>query len=81
MGKGDGLPLPFLEKRTLILFSHSRLYDQYGIDNQVVRGGQRMEDDRIIQDGKDVTVVVSRNVFSGREWEYNDWVPQLAVAT
>jgi len=39
-----------------------------------------MENDRIIQDGKDVTVVVSRNVYPGHEREYDDWVRKLADA-
>ena len=39
-----------------------------------------MEEDRIIQDGKDITVVVSRNVFPGHEREYDEWVRKLAAA-
>jgi antibiotic biosynthesis monooxygenase (ABM) superfamily enzyme len=36
--------------------------------------------DRIVQDGKDVTVVVSRNVFPGHEREYDEWVRKLLEA-
>jgi uncharacterized protein len=39
-----------------------------------------MEKDVIISTGKDVTIVVSRTVFSGREQEYKDWVRQLVAA-
>jgi hypothetical protein len=33
-----------------------------------------MERDVIIPTGKDVTIVVSRTVFPGREKEYEEWV-------
>jgi len=39
-----------------------------------------MENDRIVHNGKDVTVVVSRNVFPGHEREYDDWVRRLVAA-
>ena len=39
-----------------------------------------MENDRIIQDGKDITVVVSRNVYPGHEREYDEWVRKLVAA-
>jgi len=42
-----------------------------------------MEEDRIVPGGKgrkDVTVVVSRNVFPGHEREYDDWVRRLVEA-
>lgn len=38
-----------------------------------------MENDRIIQDGKDITVVVSRNVYPGHEQEYDEWVRKLVA--
>jgi antibiotic biosynthesis monooxygenase (ABM) superfamily enzyme len=39
-----------------------------------------MTEDRIIQDGKDITVVVSRNVYPGHEREYDEWVRKLVAA-
>ena len=39
-----------------------------------------MENDRIVQSGKDVTVVVSRNVFPGHERDYDDWVRKMVAA-
>ena len=39
-----------------------------------------MENDRIVPSGKDVTVVVSRNVFPGHERDYDDWVRKLVAA-
>jgi antibiotic biosynthesis monooxygenase (ABM) superfamily enzyme len=39
-----------------------------------------MENDRIIPSGKDVTVVVSRNVFPGHERDYDDWVRHMVAA-
>ena len=39
-----------------------------------------MENDRIVPSGKEMTVVVSRNVFPGHERDYDDWVRQLAAA-
>jgi antibiotic biosynthesis monooxygenase (ABM) superfamily enzyme len=36
--------------------------------------------DTIVSKGKDVTVVVSRNVFPGHEKEYDDWVRRLVAA-
>jgi antibiotic biosynthesis monooxygenase (ABM) superfamily enzyme len=39
-----------------------------------------MENDRIITSGKDVTVVVSRNVFPGHEQDYDDWVRKMVAA-
>lgn len=36
--------------------------------------------DRIVQDGKGVTVVVSRNVFPRHEREYDEWVRKLLEA-
>jgi antibiotic biosynthesis monooxygenase (ABM) superfamily enzyme len=39
-----------------------------------------METDRIIPGGKDVTVVVSRNVFPGHERDYDDWVRRHVAA-
>jgi antibiotic biosynthesis monooxygenase (ABM) superfamily enzyme len=39
-----------------------------------------MEQDRIIPGKKDVTVVVSRNVFPGHERDYDDWVRRQVAA-
>ena len=39
-----------------------------------------MENDRIVTSGKDVTVVVSRNVFQGHEHDYDDWVRRMVAA-
>jgi uncharacterized protein len=39
-----------------------------------------MEKDVVIPSGKDVTIVVSRIVFPGREKEYDAWVRQLVAA-
>ena len=39
-----------------------------------------MVEDRVITTGKDVTVVVSRSVYPGREREYDDWVRRLVAA-
>ena len=39
-----------------------------------------MEDDTIVPGKKDVTVVVSRNVFPGHERDYDDWVRRLVAA-
>ncbi len=39
-----------------------------------------METDRIVPSGKDVTVVVSRNVFPGHEREYDEWVRRMVAA-
>ena len=39
-----------------------------------------MENDRIIPSGKDVTVVVSRTVFPGKEKDYDEWVRRLVAA-
>ena len=39
-----------------------------------------MENDVIIPSGKDVTVVVSRTVFPGREKEYNEWIRHMVTA-
>jgi antibiotic biosynthesis monooxygenase (ABM) superfamily enzyme len=39
-----------------------------------------MENDRIIPSGKDVTVVVSRMVFPGKEKDYDEWVRKLVAA-
>lgn len=39
-----------------------------------------MTEDRIVTSGKDITVVVSRNVFPGHEKEYDDWVRKLVAA-
>jgi antibiotic biosynthesis monooxygenase (ABM) superfamily enzyme len=39
-----------------------------------------MENDRIVPSGKDVTVVVSRNVFPGHERDYDEWVRRLVAA-
>lgn len=39
-----------------------------------------MTEDRIIQDGKEMTVVVSRNVYPGHEREYDEWVHKLVAA-
>ena len=39
-----------------------------------------MEKDTIVPSGKDITVVVSRNVLPGREQEYDEWVRRLVAA-
>ena len=39
-----------------------------------------MENDRIITSGKDVTVVVSRTVFPGKEKDYDEWLRRLVAA-
>jgi antibiotic biosynthesis monooxygenase (ABM) superfamily enzyme len=39
-----------------------------------------METDRIVPSGKDVTVVVSRNVFPGHERDYDEWVRGMLAA-
>ena len=39
-----------------------------------------MAEDRIIQDGNSVTVVVSRNVFPGHERDYDEWVRRMMEA-
>jgi antibiotic biosynthesis monooxygenase (ABM) superfamily enzyme len=39
-----------------------------------------MVKDRIVPSGKDVTVVVSRNVFPGHERDYDDWVRKMVAA-
>ena len=39
-----------------------------------------MTEDRIVPIGKDITVVVSRNVYPGHEQEYDEWVRRLAAA-
>ena len=39
-----------------------------------------MAEDTIVPSGKDITVVVSRNVFQGRENDYDDWVRRLVAA-
>jgi antibiotic biosynthesis monooxygenase (ABM) superfamily enzyme len=39
-----------------------------------------MTEDRIVATGKDITVVVSRNVYPGHEREYDEWVRKLAAA-
>jgi len=39
-----------------------------------------MEEDRIVHSGKEMTVVVSRNVYPGHEREYDDWVRKLLEA-
>lgn len=39
-----------------------------------------MGEDRIIQSGDDVTVVVSRNVFPGHEHDYDDWARKMVAA-
>ena len=39
-----------------------------------------MERDVIIPTGKDVTIVVSRTVFPGREKDYQEWVRQMVAA-
>ena len=39
-----------------------------------------MESDLIVPNGKDVTIVVSRTVFPGREKEYDAWVRQMVAA-
>ena len=47
-------------------------------DNNISIG--KMENDRIIPSGKDVTVVVSRRVFPGKEKDYDEWVRRLVAA-
>jgi uncharacterized protein len=39
-----------------------------------------MENDLVSQTGKDITIVVSRTLFPGREKEYGDWVRKLVTA-
>ncbi|HEX7474764.1 MAG TPA: antibiotic biosynthesis monooxygenase [Dehalococcoidales bacterium] len=39
-----------------------------------------MENDTMVRTGKDVTIVVSRTVFPGREKEYDEWVRQMVAA-
>ncbi len=39
-----------------------------------------MAEDRIVPSGKEMTVVVSRNVYPGHEREYDDWVRRLVEA-
>ena len=39
-----------------------------------------MEDDRIVTQGKSVTVVVSRRVMPGHERDYDEWVRRLVAA-
>ena len=39
-----------------------------------------MDKDTIVPSGKDITVVVSRNVSPGREQDYDNWVRRLVAA-
>jgi antibiotic biosynthesis monooxygenase (ABM) superfamily enzyme len=39
-----------------------------------------MEEDMMVPSGKDITIVVSRIVFPGREKEYDEWVRKLVAA-
>lgn len=39
-----------------------------------------MDKDTIVPSGKDITVVVSRNVFPGKEKEYDEWARKLVDA-
>ncbi|MGD9143858.1 MAG: hypothetical protein PVG61_08430 [Dehalococcoidia bacterium] len=39
-----------------------------------------MDKDTIVPSGKDITVVVSRDVLPGREKDYDDWVRRLVAA-
>ena len=39
-----------------------------------------MEKDSVSQTGNDITIVVSRTLFPGREKEYGDWVRKLVTA-
>jgi len=58
-------------------FDRTLIADETG---QGVKEVHDMEKDVIVPAGKDITIVVSRNVFPGRENDYAEWVRQLVAA-
>ena len=50
------------------------------MENDKIIPSGKMEKDRIISSGKDVTVVISRMVSPGKEKDYDEWVRRLVVA-